>query len=108
MNKETIHVGDIGIDAGLCWIGDPCYVLPEDRSQNVGKDWEAFCSELGDHHPTMKSFKYNAGHEGVGCCVETGYGDGTYPVYATVIDDPQWGQRVSKVEIIFIDEEEDL
>ena len=42
------HLGHISVDAGLCWIGDPCYVLPSDADKNPG------------------------------------YGDGSYPVTATI------------------------
>lgn len=75
-------VGHIGVDAGLCWIGDPCYVIAKDCS-NVFNSWKEFCEQIEGDYPTMKSFNYAAGHEGLGVCVSTGYGDGTYPVYIT-------------------------
>ena len=27
INEEWEHIGEIGVDAGLCWLGDPCYIL---------------------------------------------------------------------------------
>ena len=100
-NKETkIKVGTIGVDAGLCWIGDPCYLLGNNPNRKF--TWSEFLNELGNAYPTMKSFPYAMGHEGLGVCVSTGYGDGSYDVIATVIDDPQWGRRVKKIEVTFI------
>ena len=101
MDKQ-VQVGYVGVDAGLCWIGDPCYILPDDRTENVGRDWSKFCDDMdGELH---KSFNYNRGHQGVGCCVQTGWGDGSYPVFATINEDG----RITKAEIIFIDDEEEF
>lgn len=96
----TRHIGNIGVDAGLVWIGDPCYVLPSDRDEPVGKDWQQFCEQLKGKQ--YHSFDYRAGHEGVGIACNTGYGDGVYPVYAQFNDDG----RVSSVQITFIEGDE--
>jgi hypothetical protein len=97
-------VGHFGVDAGLCWIGDPCYILHKDKKdlpKSLGKDWLGFCDTLGEEYPTMKSYPYALGHEGLGICVSTGFGDGTYPVYARVTDEPGWGKRVTAIFIDF-------
>jgi hypothetical protein len=91
MNKL---IGHIGVDAGLCWIGDPCYLQPGSK-ENPIKDWDKFCTSFGDEHPRLKSFNYQLGHEGLGVCVSTG-GDGTYPVYAEVK-----GDTVHSVTVVF-------
>ena len=36
---DFVKVGDIGVDAGLVWIGDPCYIQ-DDSKHNPLKDWE--------------------------------------------------------------------
>ena len=46
---------------------------------------------------------YAMGHAGAGVVFSTGYGDGVYPVYATLSEDG----RVAKVEVIFCGEEGD-
>lgn len=108
MTEETVLVGNIGIDAGLCWIGDPCYVLSDEASErDQFKDWSEFCGNLGDGYPTMKSFNFKLGHEGLGVCVSTGVGDGVYPVYATVGEVGGWGKRIKSVTIVFIEDDED-
>jgi hypothetical protein len=94
-----VLVGHIGVDAGLCWIGDPCYILHKDKGDKpaaIGKDWGDFCDTLGKDYPTLKSYNYDMGHEGLGVCVSTGYGDGCYPVFATIKNG-----RVAKVTVDF-------
>ncbi len=105
MSKKII--GNIGVDAGLCWIGDPCYVLPDDADQRYKvRDWSKFYTEMkGRRH---KSFSYkiasepSINREGLGVCVRTGYGDGEYPVEATFNKDG----RVASVTVTFIEKEE--
>lgn len=36
------HVGSVDVDAGVIWIGDPCYILQdrnENRPKDFGEDW---------------------------------------------------------------------
>ena len=106
MSTEKKLIGHIGVDAGLCWIGDPCYVLPDDGSQRENvQDWDEFCNIMAGHQHV--SFDYSMGHEGLGVCVSTGYGDGYYPVVAEIIDDPDWGRRIKSVTITFIKDDEE-
>ena len=114
-NKDAWKlVGHFGVDAGLCWIGDPCYILhcEEGLPQSLGKNWMDFCGTLGKDHPTMKSYHYQLGHEGLGVCVSTGFGDGSYPVYALVLDEGTWGKRVAAIFVDFFgfmeDEKDDF
>jgi len=106
MTEETKLVGHIGVDAGLCWIGDPCYLESRDDQKSPFDDWSKFCDSLKGSYPTMKSFNYPMGHEGLGVCVSTGFGDGTYPVHAVVEDIGDWGKRVKSVTITFIDDDD--
>lgn len=48
---------------------------------------------------------YRMGHAGLGVAFSSGLGDGVYDVYATYKDLGAWGERISKVEIILIDED---
>lgn len=94
--KETL-IGRIGVDAGLCWIGDPCYIIHTDEElpKSLGKNWSEFCKnvESTDH----QTFTYDMGGEGLGVVVSTGYGDGVYPVFIKKIDG-----RISQVRVEFI------
>jgi len=90
------HLGHISIDAGICWLGDPCYVLPDGCDNNPGADWSVFCNTLevvtNPGEPTTHNF------DGIGVCVGTGYGDGEYPVTAEIK-----GGRVMSVTVDFMD-----
>jgi len=96
------QVGHIAVDAGLCWVGDPCYVLPDDASNaDQVRDWEAFCNSVANSQTTQ--FRFNHGHIGLGVAVSTGWGDGMYPVYVEYSAEG----RVAKVEVVFINEDEE-
>jgi hypothetical protein len=103
-DKDWKKIGVIGVDAGLCWIGDPCYILGGKRPKAVGADWHAFCEKLSEGEVTQ--FKYDKGHDGLGVAVHTGFGDGLYDVFAKIVKLPGWGTRIAEVRIVFIDEEQ--
>ena len=88
------QIGTIFVDAGLCWVGDPCYVLGDNASSRV-TDWMEFCEKL-DH---KKDHNAPLG-EGTGFAISTGYGDGEYPVFIEKSDG-----RVSAIRIEFMENE---
>lgn len=93
--------GTIGVDAGLCWVGDPCYILHADeKPKAIGRDWSDFCNRLSGDQPTVQQFHYDLGHAGLGVCVSTGYGDGGYPVEVRYSDEG----RVAELRVTFIPE----
>jgi hypothetical protein len=94
--------GHIGVDAGICWIGDPCYVIhsTDDNTEVLGKDWEEFCKKLGNSN--VIKFPYAHGHEGLGVVVNTGYGDGFYPVYVRKVEG-----RVMEARVVFDEDGEE-
>ena len=81
-------IGNIGVDSGSCWVGDPCYVLPDDARHNPGEDWDEFCRAM--LRSSHKEFP-------AGVCVSTGYGDGEYPVHAVIKDGV-----VQSIEVTFV------
>ena len=88
------QIGEIGSDAGLCWIGDPCYLRPDPNGFAEGSPagaWEGFINWLGGdiakEHP-------------LGCVVTTGHGDGAYPVEVRL---DAWG-AIAEVRVRFIQE----
>mgnify|MGYP001572613231 CR=1 FL=1 len=99
------QIGVIGVDAGICWIGDPCYILhkegpaQQELESVLGKDWFEFCAKLGGKYT---QFAYALGHPGLGMVVSTGYGDGVYPVYAKFNTEG----RLVGVKVAFADEGE--
>tara|TARA_R100001082_G_scaffold55651_1_gene30670 strand:- start:2807 stop:3124 length:318 start_codon:yes stop_codon:yes gene_type:complete len=93
---SRIKIGSIGVDAGMCFIGDPCYTLPDDASQRTildvdGNDlWNRIIKAMANKLYTSMSYitknRFNEYAEGLGVCVTTGHGDGEYPVYAEIED----------------------
>ena len=102
MNKRK-KIGVIGVDAGLCWIGDPCYFIKDkrngiipDRDPELNVNWLEFLHLFGENKQYTQ-FNYQKGHPGLGVCVHSGDGDGTYPVYAKFRKDG----RIKSVTIEF-------
>ena len=97
---DFVKVGDIGVDAGLVWIGDPCYIQ-DDSPHNPLRDWGKFCKWLEEDNPL-----HVKAHGMLGVAASTGYGDGMYPVYARLLED-EWGhKRVAELRVVFVSENE--
>ena len=79
LNKlEQRVIGHIGVDSGMVWIGDPCYIIHRKKTPlELGTSWAEFCTLISKPH---NSFNYEAGHEGFGICTRTPYGDGYYKI----------------------------
>lgn len=87
-----VKLGTIGVDSGTVLLGDPAYIPQQ--------GWD-------DFHQTLVDIGFFTTHhaepfgEGLGLIVSSGYGDGSYPVYADVVDG-----RIMKIEIDFNDEDD--
>ena len=105
--KETI--GYCGVDSGQIMITDPSYVNYFDLTAEFGSPVpDGHFSYAGACERTLGKgyngqLNYPAGHAGVGVVSRTGLGDGYYPVVATIADLGDWGERVVKLEIEFVD-----
>lgn len=96
--------GVIGVDAGLCWIGDPCYCVTPDANEHPAQTWGEFCENLRDlDRQGFQQFNYRRGQEGLGVAVSTGYGDGQYPVSIQRTSDG----RVAGVCVDFVGEDDE-
>lgn len=96
MSNQWKKIGEIDVDSGLCWIGDPCYVLHSYKLNSIGDNWHEFCEKINDDD-RVTAFSHNTGCDGAGLAVSSGYGDGTYPVYARFV-----GKRIAEVRVTFI------
>lgn len=79
------EVGSVDVDAGLIWVGAPCYVIrdsDETRPSSLGKDWFGFCDNLFKGRVDgVTNFEHDGGFGGMGLAISTQFGDFTYPVY---------------------------
>lgn len=126
-DTENWHqVGEVGVDAGMVWLGDPCYILPDTRFGRDGSPkftYNQLCDKLDEddeykfhnekffkkhiklgrkHVQKATQFNYEAGHPGLGVCVPSGDGDGSYPVLVKYNKEG----RIKEVKIVFIENEE--
>lgn len=90
------RVGEIGVDAGLVMVGDPCYAAL--KSHPIRK-WDKFCCMLIDDATQLN---YAHGAPGLGVVVSSGYGDGNYPVYIK-----RDRGVVTEMKVVFVSNDED-
>ena len=102
--KVWERVGVVGVDAGLIWLGDPCYVLHGEKPKAIGRDWGDFVKklDLGLGNDAMQ-MNYDKGHPGLGVIVTSGYGDGEYPVEVRRLEDG----TIAEVRVVFVREQDD-
>jgi len=99
-------IGSVGVDAGLVWVGDPCYILHTQLPADIGTHWEEFCEIYSGHRfnhlvtdqpeaplPIVRRGRCFAQFE-AGVCVNTADGDGIYPVFA------KYGDSVPNRDVI--------
>lgn len=99
-------LGKVGVDSGLIWIGDPCYILADKKRGKSPEDSISYSEllDLLDNSEPLRhcSVPYPLGHEGLGVCSTTYEGDGTYPVYGYFRNGEN---RPFKIEIDFQSDE---
>jgi hypothetical protein len=108
-------VGEVGVDAGMVMVGDPCYLKRNGKESTDGFEWVE--SEV-DAQKSTKKFDYSysgacaatLGEDSAGelgraaaVAVSSGYGDGVYPVYATYNHEG----RITKLEVVFVAEDDE-
>ena len=104
---ETKYIGSIAVDSGQAMIGDPCYL-------DEWKPWNSETDKFEEHVNKVGEYGYlgacnatltnNYGELGFGSAVvfNTGWGDGSYPVYAKLNNDGM----VMEITVKFMDDEE--
>lgn len=93
-------IGEVWVDTGLIWVGDPCYVLGDYTSSRV-KHWSDFCNLLFNNEDYEDNNYSTPLGEGIGMAVQTLYGDGLYPVYAEYNENGFGGNGISRIIIDF-------
>jgi hypothetical protein len=104
-----VLIGDIAVDSGTCWIGDPCYI--KDVPAVAAGDGNAHANAWEDPADRVdvagmaiaKRFPIGPDRPAFGIAAATGYGDGNYPVYARVTPDG----RVASITVEFLADADD-
>lgn len=97
---RTEKIGEVEVDSGTILILDPCQMSAVDAIDPFqALDGDKPSSEkpgqiYGEPYPDRKPRK-------IAVISSTGIGDGRYPVFATIVNDPAWGNRVAAIEIWF-------
>ncbi len=80
--EQWTKVGDIAVDTGNIIVADPCYVLKGEATDGI-----TFEHAVGLDLPKMPDEAVRSlAEEGNGLLIQTGYGDGLYPVFAMIED----------------------
>lgn len=99
--KKWERVGVVGVDAGLCWIGDPGYVVTPDADEHPAKTWNEFVTDLQNNQSYLQTgvrqYNYKMGHPGLGVCIGGFGGDGTFNVFVRRDDDG----RIAEAKVVF-------
>lgn len=100
--SDWLLAGSISVDAGTCWVGDPCYLVGHNRDTSSIADWGAFVEKL---YPVQKRVNgeaidfeqrgYQEFEDGVVC--STGVGDGRYSVYVK-----RSNGRIAAIKVVFL------
>ena len=62
----------------------------------------AFEIDVPDTHGSIRQVG-----TGTAVITDTGYGDGSYNVYAQIVDEDTCGHRVKAIKVVFIEDEDD-
>lgn len=90
---RTEKVGTIEIDTGMLVISDPC------RLDEVVESVDRLTGGPPELWGTTGEFIGEKSKRSFAVMSMTGIGDGRYPVYAEIVDDPEWGERVIALHI---------
>ncbi len=90
---QWTRVGDIAVDTGNIIVADPAYVL-----KGATEDGLTFEHAVGLDLPEMPDQAIRSlSEEGQGLLIQTGFGDGFYPVFARIDNGRVMGLRIDFV-----------
>jgi hypothetical protein len=97
-------IAEIGVDAGMVWVGDPAYTMTPDTPYPIAPDWQGFVNQVFQRpfeRDRFARFEKNDDWGDLGVAVMSGTGDGVYPVY--VRRDQSTGQ-VAELRVVFVEQ----
>ncbi len=95
-------LGVVGVDSGQLVVIDPCCI--EDICRDgVQAFYKAACGVRANVYQGGQ-VNYAHGDAGLAVAFASGFGDGTYEVFAHYIDaGDSWGERIGRIEIVLED-----
>jgi len=85
MPEKMIKIGMVGVDSGLIAVCDPCYINHKGEHKELNDYHGSILKKVnGNCHAQLN---YDKGRAGLGVVCGCFGGDGTYPVYAKIVDD---------------------
>jgi hypothetical protein len=109
MTMDEKLIGHVFVDSGQIMVTDPCYIRENWKDsgpaaddftpgENLDYSYTGACNAtLSDEHAGVLA-------GGFGVASSSGYGDGSYPVYATYCEG---GSRIKELRIVFISDDYD-
>lgn len=90
------QVGTVGVDAGMIWIGDPCYIMGDDAYKRV-RVFSEFAQATLEADDSQASSPLGTA---VGMAISSGFGDGVYPVLVRRHE----SGLIAEVRVVFIED----
>lgn len=75
---------------------------PRPHIQDGEFSYRGICKVAGDDDKQGGQLNYSMGHAGVAVVFRTGMGDGTYDVFAELVQTEHFGERVKKIWVEFL------
>jgi hypothetical protein len=97
------RIADIGVDAGMVWLGDPGYTMTPDTPYPISPDWQGFVDQVLDRPFEQQGFaRFEKADDwgDLGVAVMSGYRDGVYPVYVRRQENTG---RVAELRVVFVE-----
>lgn len=104
-------IGYVGVDSGQLMLCDPSYIGQDFAASEFDP---ATTDETGTYPmtyngasgATLSDERFGQLGNALGVAFSSGLGDGVYPVYAVIVNDPVWGKRVASVRVVMMEEGE--
>lgn len=104
--SEWKKVGSCPVDSGNIMLVDPCYILPDTEKDIASYTYQQLMALFEEQGWGKNSYKLPSVFGHMGVVVNSGLGDGSYDVYAKIVNLPGWGERVAEIKVVFIEEEQ--
>ena len=101
MSESRIRLGRVDVNSGQLVIIDPCYIDGDLAEEDIYHQASA-----ATEYETGGQLNHRGGAPGLAVAFSSGFGDGEYEVHATIRDFGVLGERVVKVEIDLIPDED--